>query len=64
MIGATTMGLLKSKKYFIGLFGSRRMTNALADMLLTTQWCSDWNIGLDDINDTQIDIEMPDDLKF
>jgi hypothetical protein len=34
--------------------------NAQADMLLTTRWCSDWSIlSLDDINDTQIDIEMP-----
>jgi hypothetical protein len=37
--------------------------NAQADMLLL----DDAAIGilsLDDINDTQIDIEMPDDLKF
>jgi DNA primase len=62
VIGATTIrNYLKSKKYFIGLFGSRRMGNkcpsGYAFNYSMMQRLGILNI--DDINDTQTDLEIP-----
>lgn len=67
VIGATTIrNYLKSKKYFIGLFGSKRMGDKCPSGY-AFNYSMMQRLGilnLDDINDTQIEIEMPDDLKF
>jgi hypothetical protein len=60
----TIRNYLKSKKYFI-VFGSRRMDKCPSGYAFNYSMMQRLGIlSLDDINDTQIDIEMPDDLKF
>jgi len=62
VIGATTIrNYLKSKKYFIGLFGSRRMGDKCPSGY-AFNYSMMQRLGilnLDDINDTQLDIELP-----
>jgi hypothetical protein len=62
VIGATNKELLKSTS--LAYLEARMGDKCPSGYALTTQWCSDWNIEFRWYNDTQIDIEMPDDLKF
>lgn len=62
VIGATTIrNYFKSKKYFIGLFGSRRMGNKCpSGYALNYSMMQRLGIlNIDDINDTQMDLEIP-----
>lgn len=63
VIGQTTIrNYLKSKKYFIGLFGSRRIGNKCpSGYAFNYSMMQRLNIlNIDDINDTQLEIETPD----
>jgi DNA primase len=62
VIGATTIrNYLKSKKYFIGLFGSKRMgTKCPSGYAFNYSMMQRLGIlNIDDINDTQINLEIP-----